>query len=515
MQDTKKTLQNQACLKVFEPFNFDFNSLNTGERFTLHYLLMHFIRRGHPLTQFKQVSKKHYELGIARTIELQTNRKSNKFSNYNKFLKSLICKGIIERPGSYSVTSKICKAVRFTEQFVRVSSNLDVIKKAKKQRRVRKNNKLESKADTYIRKLNLVKGLDIESTINNLITDDYVKGNFICDNWSSHTKNSVNLCVKNGKLLDIPITTQLAQDTAKKENLCIIYHKKERLLILTSSSYQDFIETKKKELRLVYKALLLMVEQKDYFPSTISDSNNRLTSFFTVFPNKLLQYLEISKSPILTVDIANSQFVFLANIIKCYDLFLTTGYKNPLYYKIEAETEYFDTFKASFEKLRENGNFASDVQNFLGAAIDGTLYENIVSLVNERKARTDQPIKRSSAKVGMFIVAFASYRYSHQLKTDIKEVYPNVIDFIDTFKKAKPNKDKQGFAVWLQRIESSVCVVEVLSKLQKKYLTLTRHDSFSTQLKTPYENEQFKLDVDERLKQFLLFGYELRTETYS
>lgn len=492
---------NQTKETLNSTFNFNFDKLPQSEQYLLTYLFHHFLSHGQDLGEFNEVSKKHFEKGIAYTIKILTGKKIGRYSTYNKPLKSLISKGILERTDYYSKQKGVAKSVRFSPKFIFSRGCLDIVKKCK-QNRLRVNNTLCRYTDTMVRKLSLRADIKIESLVDSLITTKYIKNVIEIDiSKVDHQAYQTLIELKKGKSYKKqPLPLKKAIEIANKREKQIFFHKKERLIIITSET--KFIDRKIEELRIKYKALLYMVKNKDYFPTTISKTNERLTSFFTVFPNSLLPYIQFDKTNFNTYDISNSQFCFLANIIDAYRLKLDNKKESKLYRKIEKESEYFEAFKSSYPKLLgENGNLSISTQHFITAACQGSFYEEVARIAK---------ITRGEAKKGMFIVAFSSHRYNPILKKKIKEAFPEVIDFIDQFKKLKPNKEKNGFAVWLQRIESSICVQEVLKRLQPNYKILTRHDSFTINSNT--HKLKFKEELESILDEFLLGGYKLREE---
>jgi hypothetical protein len=517
LQDTKKTAQKQAVASQKTGLTVSYNSLTENEKILLHFLFYHFCSKQKSLINFKDVSSKRMEYGFALSKEILTgNKRKHKHQrsrHYLKALDGLIDKGIVERDNKFfydkdNPSKSYCKKLRFTQSFVQSDGALDLLITLVKFQRVRTNNKLRRSADTNVRKLRLKKGVAIHSTIEQLVTPEFIKKKFVrySDVYDS-LQHGVYWVVLDGRTLERPLTLSNALRIAGEEELQVFYKVRERIIIIDKP---NFLNTKLLEIRLVYSIMLENVLKKNFFPASISGTNKRLTTFFTIFPNSLLDQniLEFDKKTLLTYDISNSQFAFLANILKSYDLYLKTGYKNPLYKKIEQETEYLEALGQSFESLQHNGKFKEDVSLFLRAACDGQLYEEIVNIHN---SRSDNPINRGLAKVGMFIVGFAAHTHNPPLKKAIREVYPSVIQFIDLFKKLKPNKDKTGFAVFLQRIESSICVDEVLKNLQSKYTILTRHDSWTIPM-DGCNSEQFRLDLVEQLSKYLEFGYNLKLE---
>lgn len=522
-QDTKKTAKFQAVGGHKTSLSITCNELSKNEQIMLYYLVHHFTTRKKSLINFLEVSSVHLEHGFALSEEILTGKKRKhkhqRSRKYFKALQGLIKHGIIERTNSYYYESEgspknKCKEIRFTQEFIQSENAIDLIRSLVKHQRARTNNKIRRNADSKVRRLSLKKDVHIHSIINEKISPKFIESRFVrySDIYESLNEN-VYLVVIDGKVLDNPLTMDKALEIAEEKNLDVFYRVSKKILILDKP---DFLTTKLFELRLVYSIMLENIITKNFFPASISKTNKRLTTFFTVFPNELLKLdlVRFNKKPLLTFDIKNSQFTILANIMMSYRSYvLSNGEQcDKLCKVLEQEQEYIPALEQSFFHLLDGiGNFKPDVIRFINAAFDGNLYEQIVKIHN---LSSSSSMTKKEAKTGMFLVAFAKHQHNPPLKAKIKKAYPNVIKFIDTFKKIKPCKDKQNFAVWLQRIEATICVDNVLLSLQSKYPILTRHDSFSTMQIDEESTKLFKNDLEKILDTFLQ-GYKLKRERYS
>jgi hypothetical protein len=174
---------------------------------------------------------------------------------------------------------------------------------------------------------------------------------------------------------------------------------------------------------------------------------------------------------------------------------------SPIIGKLEKQKDYYSSFEKCFDLLLDvNGNLLQDVQDFIDVAADGVLYEQIALYSDLDKPQT---------KKAMFVVAFSSPQNNPEIKEKVKELYPNVINFIDSTKRTLPKKDKVCFAVMLQLIESYVCIDNVLMTLYKhKIKTLTRHDSFCV----PRDSKEKASEIIKgELKRLLPHGFNLKT----
>jgi hypothetical protein len=136
------------------------------------------------------------------------------------------------------------------------------------------------------------------------------------------------------------------------------------------------------------------------------------------------------QNDLIQIDLSNSQFVLLTNLLKSH--------------------------------LN-----ASDYKLFKQLSVSGKLYNYIASNLSLRSAKNGKSL--------MFEVMFSSRRNNSAYKKKIKELFPSVVGWIDDYKET--HGDNQ-FSIMLQRIESDLFIDNILKRVKKlKYFCLTKHDS--------------------------------------
>lgn len=158
-------------------------------------------------------------------------------------------------------------------------------------------------------------------------------------------------------------------------------------------------------------------------------TNRRLDTNLTNMASILVDEICLQNG-LVQIDLSNSQFVLLSNILKHH---LNTD----------------------------------DYKHFKGLSVDGKLYTYIASKLGLKSPKNGKSL--------MFEVMFSSRRNSSVFKKKIKELFPSVVEWIDNYKKEHGDNE---FSIMLQRIESELFIDKVLKRLKKlKYFCLTKHDS--------------------------------------
>jgi hypothetical protein len=211
-----------------------------------------------------------------------------------------------------------------------------------------------------------------------------------------------------------------------------------------------YIETKKKN---IYSHYMMTVEalRKGIYYINRNDTNYRLDTIFTSMCSDTLNIIK-EDNGLIEIDLVNSQFAILANWL------------------IDEDCYQFD-----------------DVKSFCKSSIDGMLYDDIAKDIKK---------VRSHAKKMMMIVCFSSNLFNSALKKQFKNLFPNVHDFIQGFKKSETDKFKstltedqlsdkkfkknqsRNFAITLQKRESKIFIDGLMKLLlDQGFFVLTKHDS--------------------------------------
>jgi len=267
-----------------------------------------------------------------------------------------------------------------------------------------------------------------------------------------------------------------------------------------------------------------------------NSTNGRLDHNLTNLKSAALPLLRLDGEQLAQIDLKNSQFTFLAELIACFIEFCNTGriseklniisrnaaasnapkrgsigyYFNSIFYKI---TPINVTQKAekSGAKRELSDSFLSSCERFIFLTKRGQFYE---ALAGEMGARWGRKVSRAEAKGAMFRACFSSHRHNDPAKRVLREILPGPVAFMDAFKQAgadswlaeglsKPEAAERGkasLAIALQTIEAALFVDTILSRLHSEGISaLTKHDSI---LYKPSERLAVEKAVTEALNAF-------------
>ncbi|MCP4761441.1 MAG: hypothetical protein GY870_06640 [archaeon] len=189
----------------------------------------------------------------------------------------------------------------------------------------------------------------------------------------------------------------------------------------------EFIINKKNAYKIYYTDAIFKLSN-GIFLGKRNDTNNRLDTNLTNLCAELTNII-IEENNLVQLDLSNSQFAILSHI------------------------------------LPYNGE--SDIKRFKELSYSGELYDYIKE---ELSLET-----RKEAKQVTFELLFSSYNNKSQKLKKLKEVFPNVIEFINNYKK---ENGSENFAIMLQKIESKMFIDDIWMTLkQDGYFALTKHDS--------------------------------------
>jgi hypothetical protein len=219
-----------------------------------------------------------------------------------------------------------------------------------------------------------------------------------------------------------------------------------------TNNIDEFKKYKRNELSLLYSKQLFDIHNNIIYVKR-NDTNNRLDSNLTNLKSELWQFLRLDNEEILEIDIVNSQFAILSNLMKVDDLF----------YEL---------------------------------ATTGKLYEYVANKLK---------ISRKEAKNKMFRVAFDKVKSEQD---DIRKLFPITMKNIDQFKRDNGYK---MFSNLLQKTEANVMIDNVLFELQKEFDVVSVHDSIRckvsdydkvlTKIQNIFNNIEFKCTIKNKNKQ--------------
>jgi hypothetical protein len=236
--------------------------------------------------------------------------------------------------------------------------------------------------------------------------------------------NGVYRYSHNGLLSKNYLTLTAIKRIAASENKSVILRKK----ICVIERPEQFIKNRKVS-TLIYHANLIKNLKLGYYRAERNSTNNRLDTNITNMYSPMVDLI-CRDNELIQIDITNSQFAFLSMALR--------------------EQLNSDDFKA-FQRI----------------SILGKLYESIEGILSLDS--------RKMSKNTMFEILFSSRNNNTKTKKELKQHFPNLIKWIDDFKK---NNGDNKFSVMLQKLESEVMIDDVFMALKtKKIFCLTKHDS--------------------------------------
>ncbi|MDQ2718221.1 MAG: hypothetical protein M3Z26_00465 [Bacteroidota bacterium] len=251
--------------------------------------------------------------------------------------------------------------------------------------------------------------------------------------------------------------------------------------------------------------------KNSYFYPSRNETNFRLDYNFTNMDKNLLKII-LSDNNKSEIDLSNSQFILFSNVIlnilnKNIDnihsdinnsklntdkhsnnnsnintsihsntykdiptpityIYVHTFFDNPtlkaVLDRFENMTSYYvHTFSQSDPYYLHT--FLKEVKLFSDLCFSGKLY----SFINEK-------LNIEDGKLLMMEIAFSSEKNHTKKKAELKTYFPNIIGFIDRFKKQNGYKN---FSISLQQIESVLFIDTILPAVQKSFSCLPKHDS--------------------------------------
>lgn len=271
--------------------------------------------------------------------------------------------------------------------------------------------------------------------------------------------------------------------------------------------------------------------QKGIWRASRNNTNNRLDTNLTNIPSVYIKSLLFDGGRIISLDIKNSQFVILANIILRFVLGIDI--EGWVDISIREELESYRDRIMWYHKL--NNEQENDISAFTVSAIKGTLYTDfmVCSGISER----------SVAKKAFFKILFGNegkFKSRSELRVIFENCYPSVYNSIVSFKEnmisnehLKYNEDtvkyiaenrkgakKKGytkvgssyFVNMLAKMESFIMIDKILPKFKEAGLSvLTKHDSIL--VPENQAGEASKIFFNE-LQRYLPFGFTIEQEIY-
>ncbi|MFZ4106166.1 hypothetical protein [Flavobacterium sp.] len=352
-------------------------------------------------------------------------------NSYYKWLNVLIIEKVVIRNNYYSHEEGVCYQYQVSPSFFLEEPTLnilcnynyleplvtlgykDIIKGVNKEHNLH-NNWFEEDVSTlvidYGKLMNLVRNRIGNLSIEDFQVDEQIK------------EHAIKLYSTNGKSFYVKTTDAIAK--AKKQCKSLI--KDDGRCGLAEP--KNFLHNKKQSIGYSYLNSLVRLQRKD-FKAERNPTNKRLDTNFTNMSSLLVDEICL-QNDLVQIDLSNSQFAILSNVLK--------------------------------ERLHSD-----DFEQFKELSVSGQLYAYIQRIIGLESV--------ADAKNAMFEIMFSSRRNNTTSKAKLKKLFPSVIGWIDRYKKA--HGDNQ-FSIMLQNKESEIFIDCLLIRIKKiKLFCLTKHDS--------------------------------------
>jgi hypothetical protein len=238
------------------------------------------------------------------------------------------------------------------------------------------------------------------------------------------TQTSFEVCFKQNNIENIYWTSLENAFIKAKENKMSLIQDKRKFYIMDET---EFIQLKKDFIFCSYKDSIDKLDKKYYYASR-NNTNNRLDSNITNMCGEIIGEI-INQNNLVELDLSNSQFAILSYVMP-------------------------------------NELKGDDISLFKQLSFDGGLYDYIKEILSLET--------RKQAKQITFELLFSSWKNKSPLLNKLKEFFPNVINWINEYK--KENGSNQ-FAIMLQKQESQMFIDDIWKELKKqKFFALTKHD---------------------------------------
>jgi hypothetical protein len=428
------------------------------------YIMGFYFRENIPFIESVEISSKHFANNL------------NSF-HYLKDLKLLIDAKIIEQGTSYSTINHICKSYKFNQELV--YSDAVILAHNLKYKTKFGTGKIERATVTLLSKLKTtVKTKDVQREVNRIVTMPFIEDRCLI---GSNIPCKAHRC----DLMKAYLTKDKILEYAENNGLDAIFYKPNKKIYFRKK--EEFLKERLIEIRLSYINDLLRIgrlKDRNNINCKRNDTNYRLDTNLTNLPSVLFQFLTLDSQDLNGWDLANSQFVLMANLIAAT---LKNGDDTFAEFLKDEESEIYELARLTTEKVVEEmeGNI-NDLFSFINQTRSGIFYqcfannsweqvykerypkyeslfelEKLIHFHKYRFQRTTNPLMREikyqmmdepthkkqaekleyqfqqirkESKNTMFSTAFSSYKYNPQSKVRLRKHYPCVVAWMDIFK---------------------------------------------------------------------------------
>lgn len=449
--------------------------------------------------------------------------------HYERAMQDLEKEGVLDVIHSYCTIMKRCKRYRINPDLIE-----DDLKKV-----IFEDFAPEEKQNCFIckRTRGVLRMLKIDKVaakkfLNTYVESEEIEGGLRFNDAVLNANNLPVLYKKEGGRIFKKkyMSKEIALELARSLGMDLIEDKRKIVI----QDKEVYVQLKKRQVRFSYLNQIEKISERKFYEKR-NNTNSRLDTNLTNIASVLIPFLTLDREPLVGLDLANSQFVFLASLIEegrfnKYILEATKGErlksekinkkrrtKNlPNYSNINFEVDNSLLYDINKEEIILKGNINNvewraymcaesgierggkraenpvitrDIGVFIKLAKNGGLYEYIQSVLGFEEGAKG----RKRAKGLMFLIFFSKHNYRCTAKRQVKTIFPTLVRMIDLFKKEKREEnrkvleemgladDKKGdnqFAITLQQKESAVFIDVILRGLYKSsYKVLSKHDS--------------------------------------
>lgn len=360
-------------------------------------------------------------------------------TSYYKLTNMLVENGIIERDDYWNQKKSICKKYNISPKYFQRdiysidNNSIESIEENKGIKTVslsfkcifkKEDVETERVIDSAKKQLNSLK-ID-EKRLKNVseeLVENISENDFILNSAITEPQFEVKMMV-NSEFKTRWVNLKDALELARVNNKDLIQDRKCFFIMDIS----EFILRKKDMVRIYHNESIDRLSKK-YWTVSRNSTNNRLDTNLTNLPTGLVKAI-MEDNDLVQVDLSNSQFAILANI------------------------------------LPENLTHPSTVE-FKESASSGKFYESV-----QNKLNLDT---RNTAKQTTFELLFSSHKNKSKNLSKMRDAYPELLEYIDNYKIENGHKN---FSISLQKEESRIFIDGILKRLSDlKIPCLSKHDS--------------------------------------
>lgn len=270
-----------------------------------------------------------------------------------------------------------------------------------------------------------IKSLNIDYYELSKISERAIRGTSIDDYpIDDAIPNGAYIYSINGKKSEHHISLRKIKEIAKKNNMQVILKKK----VCYIDTLNDFLFKRIISIQINHTMVISALKYGNYYANR-NKKNKRLDTNLTNMYSSFVDCI-CAENGLIQIDITNSQFAFLAMVLK-----------------EELDCDDFRLFKR--------------------LAIGGQFYESIKKIIGFES--------RSMSKEAMFEIIFSSRNNHTKNKKRLKQFFSNLIKWVDEF---KGKNGDNSFAILLQKKEAELMIDGVYTEIKKKRMfCLTKHDS--------------------------------------